>query len=492
MTTFHKRLVMGGVVTLFPTLSLHALAATNVSVDGSVASNVSFSDNICLSSDNEKYGYIAGLTPSASISASGRRTSFNANGSINLNSLTNSVLKSKGCNSDFNRRSQYNPQFTGNFNTATSDRVLKLQATARVRNTEVGNLYGNSLDEFDRFGSSNTLYRFRVSPSVGRRFGSATANASYALDEVINSNELAVDNRRHSVNSTIRFGGSSRFTPSITGRYTLVEYSENINGVERDDTELSSVRLGLGYRVSNTLSVNGSIGEEWNSFESNSPLNQDDNAWNFSVKWTPSPRTSLVVGMGDRFFGKTPTVNFSHQRKRSQFGLSYRRELRFRSDVDVDNLFDFFEDIDNFANPSILTSTPIVDERFALGWVYTAQNSVIRLSGDYSEQTNTDDNIKSEFKDVYLTYSPRSVSRINFSTAVGWREDDPRGQFLTSSAGLEDAESSESWYFNIHGTRSFSNKLSLSVSYRFSRRESNSTTDGYEENRITLTLGFHL
>ncbi|MDX1697533.1 MAG: hypothetical protein R3308_04560 [Thiohalobacterales bacterium] len=470
-----------------------AVAAPRWEARAGATPSVTYSNNICLSDKNEKHGYYGSLTPYGSITGESRNAAVNLNGSVNLNSLTNSFLRSKDCNADFNERTQYNPNIRGSFRAKLIPNLMNITGNLRVRDDEINSRNRNSFDDLQRSGTSNTVYRYKVVPSMERRLGSRLrAKLDYTYDEVINTNDLAVDNRRQGIGLVFRQQGAAALKLSLSGRYSEVDYGENINGVARDDTKLSYARLGFNYKVSRSLTVDGNIGKEWNNIESVIPLDDDDNLWQANIKWAPSRRTAVLLGLGDRFFGKTPRVDINHQRKNHSFGLRYRRELRFRTDLNVDDIFAFIEDPDRFYNPNIFSTTPIIDERVDVGWAYNGRGASITLSGNYSQQKRTLDDVEVEFKDVFLTYRPRTSGRINYSASVGWQDDEPRNLFNNNEPIPGEIISDESYYMRLQASRSYTSGVNLSASYRMVFRDEDSPGNEYQEFRLSASYNFSI
>ncbi|MCR9105123.1 MAG: TIGR03016 family PEP-CTERM system-associated outer membrane protein [Gammaproteobacteria bacterium] len=467
-----------------------AVAATNYEISANVTPSITYSDNICLSNDNEKDGWFASLTPSAAISGKSRKSRFSVRGSINLNTLTNSLLNSKGCIGNFDDRNRYNPEFFGNFNTVLVSNLLDVSARARVGQNEVSTRFRGGDDEFDRTGTGNTFYRYSVTPRVRYRLNSSySTTASYTFDEVLNDNRFLTDSRRHAVVGTLNYTKPSNWTRSARVRSSRLEYDENFNGVQRRDSEFTSLRFNLGYRFSNKLSVNGSIGHEWNNFQTLIPRDEDGNAWQATVLWTPSPRTTVSVGQGDRFFGRTPRINISHQHKRSHFTARYARELRFRRDITTEDLEGFPLDIENISNPALYTETPIIEERLSAGWAWKGRASTLALTGNYSEQTRTEDGEEAIFRDVRVTFIPQWSGTYNFSGSLGWRDDEPRGRLFDLNTPIIGDASSQAWTMTLTTSRTLSSRLNVALTYVFTDRTGNTTLADYQENRITASFG---
>lgn len=464
-------------------------SAAEWSSRANIAPAVTYTDNVCLTKNNKKGDWIGTLTPSGSIRAKGRNADLSLAGSVQLNSLTNSALNSKGCTGNIDDRERFSPRLTGQLNTVVIDNWMNLNITARADQNAVTTRFPGGGDDLDRRGNTNTFYRYSVAPVINRKFKDLVKlNLRYSWDQQFNTDDRLRNSQRHNVNLSLANATQSRWSRSVEGRYTQVMFDENFNGVTRDDNVLSSARVKIAYRFNRRWSMNGSYGREWNEFQTRFNRNRDGPTWATNVIWTPTSRTSVSIGTGDRFFGNTPRLDIQHRHKRSTFSLNYQKEIRFENDLRVEDL-DGFDD--NFLNPSILSNGPILDERLAAGWSYDAPRATIRINGNYSQQTRSEDGEESAFKNINMTISPRLSTRYNLSGAIAWNEDEPRGR-INELRELEDRPSSETWHTTISLSRSFNNRFSLSLSYRFTYRLGNSEFNEYQENRVTARLGISL
>ncbi|MEZ5567653.1 MAG: hypothetical protein R3E54_04805 [Halioglobus sp.] len=243
--------------------------------------------------------------------------------------------------------------------------------------------------------------------------------------------------------------------------------------------------MGLGYRFDRRWGIDGFYGREWNEFQSTLNGDRDGPGWGLNLKWTPSPRTAVTVGGGDRFFGNTPRVIIRHAHKRNQFRLNYEKRVTFQRDLRTEDLGGFD---DNINNASVFSNGPILDERLAGGWTYKGRSSVLTINGNYSEQTRSEDGEKSLFKNVTATFSPQLSTRYNVAASVAWREDEPRGR-INELPEFADQGDSEAWTFNFTVGRQYNNRINLSLSYLFTDRQGETSFNDYQENRITATLG---
>lgn len=455
----------------------------------SVAPAITYTDNVCLSQSNKQGDWIGTLTPSVGIQANGRKASAQLSGTVQLNSLTNSALNSKGCDGNRDEREQFSPSLRGKFNSVLIDNLMKLEVNARADQNEVTSRFAGGDDDFNRTGNRNTYYRYSVSPVVQRRFKDwVNLDARYTWDELFNSSDLVSDSYRHKFNMSLANAGPSKWSRKVQGSYTRVHYGESLNGLQRDDTELSSARVVLGYRLDRRWAVDGFYGREWNEFQTTLNGNRDGPGWGLNVNWTPTPRTAVSIGGGDRFFGNTPRVSIRHEHKRSSFRLNYEKRVTFERDLRTEDLGGFE---DNINNASVFSNGPILDERLAGGWTYTGRSSVLSVNGNYSQQTRSEDGEQSVFKNVSATFSPQLSTRYNVAGSIAWSEDEPRGR-INELPEFDDQANSESWTFNFSVGRQFNDRLNVSLSYLFTDRQGETGFNDYQENRITATFGIAL
>lgn len=472
-------------------------AAVRWETRAGITPSISVTDNVCLEKDGEKVGWTSAMaiSPSGSISAKTRRSEMSLDGTINMNSLTNSYLKSKDCNGNYEDRSQYNPTLNGFYKTAFLADKVKFNSKVTMKQNEISSRYAGAEDEFNRTGNSNTFMRYTLTPSVGGRIGTlVNSNASYTWDEVINENDLVRDSNRHRVSLRFSSAWKSDWSHSVNGSWSRTQYDENILGIKQKDTELSAVRYKLGYRLRNWVRVSAAAGKSFNKYQTFTNKAQDGNAWTADIEFTPRPTTSLIIGLEDRFFGQYPKIDFRHQAKLNQIAFSYRQRLTFRRDLrtEQDDVFDFFDEnnLEDVSNPSDFSTLPLIDERLSGRWVYNSAKTILSLTGSLSKQERTVDGRVAEFKSVDLTYRPKRASVMNLSATLGWREDEPIER-IVFIPDFDDENQSELWTFSVTSSRPLGRRGNLALTYRFTDRDSDTGSGSYQENRITVSAGIN-
>jgi hypothetical protein len=233
--------------------------------------------------------------------------------------------------------------------------------------------------------------------------------------------------------------------------------------------------------------VNGTTGWEWNDYQTYNDEDTNGATWDLGVKWTPTPRTKVSVGMGDRFFGTTPRLNITHTHKRNVFSASYKKSITFGRDILTEGN-DFNQDIRNFSSQN--SQSPIIDERFTAGYSYNGRRAKINFVGSHSDQTQEDNGEKSTYDDLALTFTPLISRTYTLSATVTWRQDEPRSIFGQSNTQF--ANNSEAWTSRVTVGRALNERMGVSLYYQYTDQQSDNAFSEYQENRIMATLNIRL
>ena len=463
----------------------------------SLTPSLTYTDNVCLDDDNKKSDWsgAAMLTPAGRISHQSRRLKLNVGGSVQVNTLTNSDLRDNGCTGgEFDDQDRFYPTINASAKgTVVPDKLL-INASGRASQNEITSSRTTASDPLNR--NTNTFYRYSIGPTWKHRYGNfANQTVSYKYDEVLNSSDFKNDSYRHAVNARLVNGGASQISWNVAGNWRRTSYSDRaVNIVDgglvfrpRDDTELSNVRAGLGYQINRSWQVNGTYGWEFNDFQTARDVDTDGNAWDIGIRWTPSPRTTVSLGSGDRFFGSTPRINATHQYKRSTFNASYNKTITYERDITTqeDELIPGYEN-----NNALYSNSPILDERFALGWSYAGRRARLNVNGSYSQQTRAEDGFKGDFKNLAVYYSPQISQRYTLTGILAWDQNDPRSRFGSSDFVADD--SFTTWRMTLQVGRPLNSRVNIRGSYTFTDSQTDNSFGGYQENRFTVFLNIRL
>lgn len=462
--------------------------ALRVDTSASVTPGVTVTDNVCLTKNNKKWDWIGIATPSASVKVKGKKSSLNLSTSVQLNTLSDSQLDDNGCGSALGSREKFSPELRLNGQTQLIDNWLSLNVSGRVDQQEAAFGRGGGDDDFDRRGNRNNFYRYSISPTLSHRIGShLDGKLRYSWDQKFNSADSVADTTRQTATLSLNRASRSALSMGVTGRYSRLEAEDRDDGVRGRTSELASASTQLGYQFGPRWQVNGSWGWDFNDYFSNrrSARDQEGARWDLGLRWTPTSRTTVALGTGNRYFGSTPRLSIDHERRQSKFELDYSTSVTYDREIrDFQRGF-----LDGFSgSSSIRGDSPIIDERLTLGYTYSGRNANINLRGSWSEQEREDDGAVSVFKNVGLTFSPVLSARYSFSATVTWDEDEPRDP-IGVPVFFDEENSAETWRGILSVSRQLSNRLNLGVNYTYTDRQSDRESGEYQENRVTATLG---
>jgi hypothetical protein len=464
------------IIRYFLAVSLVGLPYTALATQWRVSSGVGvserYSDNDNLSATDKKSKFVTVVSPDISLAGSGG------------GKITYDVLASLSHNESSDGSDSTNPALNGNANAELIDQILFFDVSSTINQNRVDPFRSTGDDAVSRSQSDNvtTTYSYTLSPYlVGRINSFADMELRYSYDEQWNSESDVSDSSRQAVSFNLNSGRDfAIFDWGLVGNYSKVDTDDSDNGQSNND-ELKSADLRLGYRVNRKLRLRGSVGREWNDFES-VRSDVDGKRWDFGLVWTPNKRTTVDIGYGERFFGNTPTVDISYRRKKSVFTASYVKELTDARSLRSQN--SFFDE-DPFGNPiDPVTGDPIfafpddgqiVDERIAFSWSRQGKRTTLTWRGDHSTQEPQSSREEVVFISSSLELSRRLTSKLSFDTSVDWENQEN-----------ELNEEFETWRFNMGLSRPLGSKSNVSLRYTYTDRDSDLPDDGYEENRVIL------
>ena len=277
---------------------------------------------------------------------------------------------------------------------------------------------------------------------------------------------------------------------SLQGDYSKVDYAES-QLAANDNSELKSAQVNGAYQYNRTWAINGYIGDEWNDFVSTRD-DIDGAYWGAGLTWTPTSRTSVDIGTGDRFFGSTPWLRISHRHKRSFFSANYEKTLTYSRDV---RTLGADGSIDDPLTDTSLSNSPILDERFTLLYAFSGRRMTIGVNGSYSDQTRERggdlSQVDLDLRESTINQASVSVTRplarsVSVYTRLSWSEQEPKGD------GLESLAQSETWALTAGASRPLNDRMNLTINYKYTDRQSDNSLNQYQENRITLNVRFNL
>ena len=162
---------------------------------------------------------------------------------------------------------------------------------------------------------------YRLSPYVRGRFGEmASYEARYSRS--ITSSDAAGGSGVATGDGSIRLSGASAFRNlgwSTDLSQQIVDYSAGRT------TESDRFSLGLSYSITSQLNVFANAGREANNFTTFDKRSSGTSG--FGVNWSPSELTKLTASRGQRSFGDTHNLSFSHRTARTAWLFSDSKDV---------------------------------------------------------------------------------------------------------------------------------------------------------------------
>jgi len=480
----------------------HPAIGAQWTMNSGIAPKVSYTDNVCLEAENEQSEAIALVNTDLQIRAVGKRARFDIGASVEVNSLSESKLEDLGCTpSGFGNRDQVVPRLSATANAELFEDWLFVDLAANVDQNEVNPSLPGGGDRLNRKGNTNTYARYSLSPYISHRFADvATFQLRYTTDDETNSEDTAIAGSSED-RVILNLDSNDSGTPlswGLQGSYSDIEYEET-DSQPAGNSELSSGQVDLGYQLNRYWQINGYYGIEDNDFVSSSD-DIDGDFWDVGIRWTPNSRTTVDLGFGDRFFGTTPRTTISHEYRRSTFSASYSRDLTYDRNIRSVGRDPFFNNnqlrpldpltglpLDIGGNQSSVSTSPIIDERFTLGYTYKFRRGALRIDASHSEQTRTEDEGDQSFQSYSLSFDRSLTRSLSFNAALRFSKNDAiRGR---DSFGITD---NELVTFDIGLSRPINSNVDVRFDYQYTTRRADVSSNEYDENRMTLTLQLRL
>jgi uncharacterized protein (PEP-CTERM system associated) len=199
---------------------------------------------------------------------------------------------------------------------------LFIDGSARI-SQELISLLGSPADAETNDSNRATVGTYSLSPYIRKRLGTfANAEARYTHSGAIFENDVASDATSNAFNASLNSG--TRFEDLSWGlAYSIRDVNNRDSNVS--DSTFESATASLGYVLTRTFRVFGTVGQEWNDYVS--ATDTDGSSWSAGFGWSPSRRTSLEASIGERFFGDTYSVTARHRTRTSNWNLSYAEDI---------------------------------------------------------------------------------------------------------------------------------------------------------------------
>lgn len=375
-------------------------------------------------------------------------------------------------------------------NAELAEDFLFLDVYARRREQAFSLLDPTALDE--GVGERGTeVTTLGLSPYVTQRFGRfANTTARYGYERTLYGSGISRDFNRElyavDVDSGTLFGQtfwSLNYDRSEI-RYRQSAEQEGLG----DEVILETVSGTLGRQLTRTFRVFGTVGEERNQFESELD-DRDGSFWEAGFGWAPTRNTSLEASYGDRFFGRTRSLNFQHRRRNTLWTATYGEQIstnQVDTEVSLDELLGLPPGTFPEAEPLVLSREEVsIFERAQASVTYTLPRSRWTMEVFHSER---------EFLQTTAVTTQRSQEQTGVRGRVSW-DQGPRTTYEASlryarATFLEtEGDRERLWSARLGVNHDIGEHMRASLFYRHQNRTGEGETPReYRENAITASV----
>ncbi|MGD8570573.1 MAG: TIGR03016 family PEP-CTERM system-associated outer membrane protein, partial [Gammaproteobacteria bacterium] len=334
------------------------------------------------------------------------------------------------------------------------------------------------LDNLSDIQNRADVLTYSLSPYLRQQYGS-TANAEYRVSSqrVEYKETTSVEELNSTTNNaSIMLESGTAFNQllwRITYSYNKINYDE-----QGADSTLQRELLALRYRLTPKFAALGNIGYENNDYAQ--VVGEDPpsgSIWSAGFAWTPSRRTSLEVTAGERYFGSTGSLNFTHRTRRTQWSLQYTEEITSTPELQAE----LTGEVGPTGNPLFnvtQTTSVILLERWQFSFSFDTGKTII-TTDLYDNQVEFQTTKEQESTlGATLTWRWRFMPRTSAVLNTTWYETEPRGSNRTDT--LTDA--------GVSIERQLSRSVTGSLGYGKLTRNSDVPTAEYERNLISLVI----
>ena len=495
-------------------LSLNAANAGDWDITPRISVAEIFSDNINLDDDDKKNDLVTEISPGISVHGEGGRLIADVDYEMqNLIFLNESDASGS------------NHQLDASATAELAKDLFYVDATSSMGQSIVDANRTISNNNINNAGNRTDFYTYTLSPFIQSHFGGyADGSFRYTYGQVNYDDDGISDTTENSFDAGLVSG--RKFGPlSWTANYNHTELDRDTNPDQRflGDEKFENADATARYRISNRFSLVGQAGYANNDFDTSEKIEngsywsvggflqpnryysleaqQGSNLKTVTVGLYPTRRTSLVVTYRDRDVGLNPgevwSGSFSHYTRRTTWKARYEEDTTTEQQLLLQEGFAFFgvDPLTGETNPSPQPGDLVVI--VPLGPVQTLTDEIIerkRATGTFGmktgktglrftvfdEQRRYLTSLREEETKGFIGSLNRRIAPHTNSTLSGWwqrRTDDDR-----------EGQDSDFWYVQAQLSRQIRQRLNASVSYTFTRQDSDNNRDDYSENRVEARL----
>ncbi|MCU7844988.1 MAG: TIGR03016 family PEP-CTERM system-associated outer membrane protein [Candidatus Thiodiazotropha sp. (ex Monitilora ramsayi)] len=434
-----------------------------------------YTDNALLSNDSEESESISRITPSVSVYREGARASVDINYAPEYrhywegtedNELVN-FLRAEG-------------------NTEVVEDHVFLDGWATADLTSITSTGRTGIDGLTGRSDSTEVYTAGLSPYFRTRLGTISVfEARYTADTVRYSEDGIDDSVGQQADLVLGSGTAfSNQLWELAARQSQVDYE-----TLEQDNEVKQVRGEFVQQLTRQWALAFAAGYEEFKLALNPDI--DDSLWSVGVIYTPSPRTRIAIGGGERAFGDDYYLDFTHRSRLTIWTATYDRDFSSaRQELLRPNLFQRLDAFGNLVRDPVLESPPVVErggsatltadffevERVATNFTLDTGRTRISLGASRTDRTYDDSTLDTQDLRFDAGFS-RDISRlITGFLNLAWLDHE------------EEALAYDQVLVSLGGEYLLGASSYLGMTLAHLERDAETETESYEENRFSIFL----
>ena len=442
-------------------------------INPTITVGMTYTDNVDLTSTNEESDLVLRVTPSlgdAGISTQGSRLRTQLNYSVS------------GLSYESNSNSNdLNHNLAASANAEIIKNAIFLDAFANTRQVLLDQNTSSSSDGISGSNNLTNTYTYGLTASWKKNWERyATSDFSYSYDEVkLSGGDDSTGNRFN-----FHFANGPKFNQYFWD--LNYNYNETRYDSDSPDTTTKIAYITLGYHYSRLLDLRIRLGQE--DYDNTV---DDGFGWTVGGNWHPSERTSLDASWGQRAFGRTAFLDFSHRTKRITWQVNYSDDVTNSRGQLIENS-QSINDIN--ANPDDNQSANINGIDVPLATFDPNLRLTRRLTGSASAHYNKSsftlslyaerlyygdaDNKDNDNQGASLNWGFRIGGKTLMNTRLSWDSlEDLDVNNTQKRMGL-------SWSLN----RTFSPTLTGNIGYTYTNNDADIKLTEYDENRVFVNI----
>lgn len=453
----------------------------------------SYTDNVTLApSSSAKSDWITQVTPGISIEGTGSRLRLKAD-----YALQNLIYANESS------RNSFYHQLNASANATLVENTLFLDARGNIQQQATSLLAPISNNNLNP-GNVTDVSSYSVSPYLLHKFGSTAVGELRFTRDAVNTQVGGLsDSSANKVDLKLNSG------PSFYDLGWGLSYThEKVDYDLRSDTDSKVLTGTASYRVLPKLRAIATVGHEKNNYLYSAGQEPKGAFWSAGLNWAPTTRTGMNASVGERFFGKTYTLDLNHRTAQTTWIANYSQSISsMRRDVQNPALNEIQQEViaafpgqfgraptdAEVAASTLLTahargvhflvlSSDVYKSRQLLGSVAIKRGkSQITLAASHS--------VRESIETIVTTPSERLVKQYglnaNWAIQVSPRDTFNLGAELSRNVFPDLSRTDDTRSIRLGMTRKLEKKVSGSVDFLHSLRDSNLNENDYTQNAIS-------